>query len=77
MLGVVCLPAAFPVVLMTRALFLHCMVLAGPDQHATPWSWIDPGVLALIGAGAFMSGTTRLVVAFAAICVEISEYHVA
>jgi hypothetical protein len=24
-----------------------------------------------------MSGTTRLVVAFAAICVEISEYHVA
>eukprot|EP00775_Hariotina_reticulata_P013141 gene13141-13271_t len=31
------------------------------------------GALALIGAGAFMSGSTRLVVAFAAICVEISN----
>ena len=34
------------------------------------WAWIDPGVFALIGAGAFMGGVTRLTVALAVIMME-------
>ena len=38
-----------------------------------PWSWVDPGVFALVGAGAFMSGVTRLTLALAVIMIEISS----
>ena len=38
-----------------------------------PLSWIDPGVFALVGAGAFMSGVTRLTLALAVIMIEISS----
>eukprot|EP00879_Flechtneria_rotunda_P016612 GHRR01017382.1.p1 GENE.GHRR01017382.1~~GHRR01017382.1.p1 ORF type:complete len:460 (+),score=151.82 GHRR01017382.1:797-2176(+) len=38
-----------------------------------PWSWVDPGAFALVGAGAFMSSVTRLTIALAVIMVEISD----
>ncbi|GAX85776.1 hypothetical protein CEUSTIGMA_g13191.t1 [Chlamydomonas eustigma] len=38
-----------------------------------PWTWIDPGAFALVGAGAFMSGVTRLTLALAVIMIEISS----
>ena len=40
---------------------------------SNPWSWIDPGAFALVGAGAFMASVTRLTVALAVIMVEISD----
>ncbi|KAF8068428.1 clcD [Scenedesmus sp. PABB004] len=40
---------------------------------SNPWSWIDPGAFALVGAGAFMSSVTRLTVSLAVIMVEISD----
>ncbi|WIA10530.1 hypothetical protein OEZ86_000660 [Tetradesmus obliquus] len=40
---------------------------------SNPWSWIDPGAFALVGAGAFMSSVTRLTIALAVIMVEISD----
>ncbi|KAI8462301.1 MAG: voltage gated chloride channel-domain-containing protein, partial [Monoraphidium minutum] len=45
----------------------------GADAMANPWSWIDPGAFALVGAGAFMSSVTRLTVALAVIMVEVSD----
>ena len=39
-------------------------------------AWIDPGVFALLGAGAFMGGVTRLTVSLAVIVMEMSgEQH--
>ncbi|PNW78323.1 hypothetical protein CHLRE_09g402051v5 [Chlamydomonas reinhardtii] len=38
-----------------------------------PWAWIDPGVFALVGAGAFMGGVTRMTVALAVIMIEVSS----
>eukprot|EP00878_Enallax_costatus_P009157 GHUV01009572.1.p1 GENE.GHUV01009572.1~~GHUV01009572.1.p1 ORF type:complete len:712 (+),score=175.93 GHUV01009572.1:218-2353(+) len=40
---------------------------------SNPWSWIDPGAFALVGAGAFMGSVTRLTIALAVIMVEISD----
>jgi hypothetical protein len=45
----------------------------GVDAATNPWSWIDPGAFALVGAGAFMASVTRLTVALAVIMVEISD----
>lgn len=38
-----------------------------------PWTWIDPGAFALVGAGAFMGGVTRLTLALAVIMIEVSS----
>ena len=48
----------------------------GQFVSPSPWAWINPGVFALIGAGAFMGGVTRLTVALAVIIIEMSsEVH--
>ena len=39
----------------------------------SPWAWADPGAFALLGAGAFMGGVTRLTVAVAVITMEVSN----
>ncbi|CAL8466168.1 g5704 [Coccomyxa elongata] len=39
----------------------------------SPWSWVDPGAFALIGAGAFMGGVTRLTISLAVIMMEVSN----
>lgn len=30
-------------------------------EDSKEWDWIDPGVLALLGAASFLSGTSRLI----------------
>ncbi|KAK9840815.1 hypothetical protein WJX81_006821 [Elliptochloris bilobata] len=39
----------------------------------SPWAWVDPGAFALIGAGAFMGGVTRLTISLAVIMMEVSN----
>jgi len=42
----------------------------------SPYEWLDPGVFALIGAGAFMGGVSRLTISLAVIVMEMSnELH--
>lgn len=50
-------------------------VPAGVFLPPSPWAWIDPGAFALIGAGAFMGGVTRLTVALAVIMMEVKPGH--
>jgi len=38
----------------------------------SPWQWMDPGVMALVGAGSFMGGVTRLTISLAVIMMEMS-----
>lgn len=54
------------------ALFLIPWLTLSADA-AGPLTWIDPGAFALVGAGAFMGGVTRLTVALAVIMIEVSS----
>jgi chloride channel 7 len=61
-----------------QQLLNHNDVLRAPPGVFLPpsaWAWIDPGVFALIGAGAFMGGVTRLTVALAVIMMEVCACH--
>ena len=42
-------------------------------EEVGQWTWIDPGAFALVGAGAFMGGVTRLTVCLAVIMIEVSS----
>ncbi|KAG5487535.1 hypothetical protein LSCM1_07492 [Leishmania martiniquensis] len=47
-----------------------------PRGYASADAWMDPGVFALIGAGAFLAGTSRMSMAICVIMVELSaELH--
>ncbi|KAG5511693.1 hypothetical protein JKF63_07290 [Porcisia hertigi] len=47
-----------------------------PRGYAAAHAWMDPGVFALIGAGAFLAGTSRMSMAICVIMVELSaELH--
>ncbi|KPA75597.1 putative chloride channel protein [Leptomonas pyrrhocoris] len=47
-----------------------------PNSYATSVAWMDPGLFALIGAGAFLAGTSRMTMAICVIMVELSsELH--
>ncbi|TPP51518.1 Voltage gated chloride channel family protein [Leishmania donovani] len=47
-----------------------------PRGYAAADAWMDPGVFALIGAGAFLAGTSRMSMAICVIMVELSaELH--
>ncbi|KAK9806419.1 hypothetical protein WJX73_004486 [Symbiochloris irregularis] len=46
---------------------------AGVFMAPSPWAWVDPGAFALIGAGAFMGGVTRLTTSLAVIMMEVSN----
>jgi len=45
----------------------------GVFMPPSPWAWVDPGAFALVGAGAFLGGVTRLTLAAAVIMMEVSN----
>jgi H+/Cl- antiporter ClcA len=49
----------------------------GIFKPPSPWSWMDPGVFALLGAGAFMAGVSRLSLSLAVIVMEVSGTPIA
>lgn len=68
-----------------RIVGLICVDIAASGGHGSPgappgvflppspWAWVDPGAFALIGAGAFMGGVTRLTISLAVIMMEVSN----
>eukprot|EP00052_Salpingoeca_macrocollata_P012564 m.97626 g.97626 ORF g.97626 m.97626 type:complete len:836 (-) comp18538_c0_seq4:53-2560(-) len=58
-----------------RIVGLMVLDASGGDifAHASKWAWIDPGVFALIGAGSFFGGVSRLTMSLTVIMVEISD----
>ncbi|KAL3159050.1 hypothetical protein ABBQ32_011048 [Trebouxia sp. C0010 RCD-2024] len=68
-----------------RIVGLICVDMAASGGHGSPgappgvflppspWAWVDPGAFALIGAGAFMGGVTRLTISLAVIMMEVSN----
>ena len=49
-----------------------CSAPPGVFLPPSPWAWVDPGAFALVGAGAFMGGVTRLTISLAVIMMEVS-----
>ncbi len=50
--------------------------LTAEDFQKEEWAWIDPGVFAMVGAGAFMAGVSRLTLSLAVIVMEMTnEVH--
>ena len=46
------------------------------DFQSEQWAWIDPGVFAMVGAGAYMAGVSRLTLSLAVIVMEMTnEVH--
>ena len=62
---------------ITGLIVLDVFIGRGEDLlPPSPWAWVNPGVFALIGAGAFMGGVTRLTIALVVIIMEMSsEVH--
>ena len=58
---------------------VHAGLRAGltpADFQTEEWSWIDPGVFAMVGAGAYMAGVSRLTLSLAVIVMEMTnEVH--
>ena len=48
-----------------------CRAPPGVFLNPSAWAWLDPGAFALIGAGAFMGGVTRLTISLAVIMMEV------
>ena len=48
--------------------------LAGEEMLSEPfWEWIDPGVMAMLGAVSFFAGVTRLTMSLAIIMLEMTN----
>ena len=52
-------------------IFLCYRAPPGVFLPPSPWAWVDPGAFALIGAGAFMGGVTRLTISVTVIMMEV------
>eukprot|EP00758_Cryptobia_borreli_P000510 Tbor_TRINITY_DN1160_c0_g2::TRINITY_DN1160_c0_g2_i1::g.15600::m.15600 len=53
-------------------LIINCFAYQRIEANMADDSWMDPGLYALIGAGAFFSGITRLMISICVIMVELS-----